>query len=116
MWNILTTDTFDQWFDAQDDHDRAKVLASMIVLKEQGPELKRPYADSVKGSKFPNMKELRVQSKGDPIRAFFAFDPERQGILLCAGHKTQRDKRFYDVMLHIADKEFAAHLERLSQR
>lgn len=82
MWNILTTDTFDQWFDAQDDHDRAKVLASMIVLKEQGPELKRPYADSVKGSKFPNMKELRVQSKGDPIRALFCFRSGTSGYLI----------------------------------
>lgn len=116
MWNILTTDTFDQWFDAQNDHDRARVLASLIVLRERGPKLKRPYADSIKGSRFQNMKELRVQSKGDPIRVFFAFDPKRQGVLLCAGHKTKHEKRFYEVMIHIADKAFTAHLERLNQR
>lgn len=112
MWLIETTDTFDKWFDALDDTDRASVLASMIVLRERGPMLSRPYADTVKGSCHNNMKELRVQSKGDPIRAFFAFDPKRKGILLCAGNKAGNDKRFYDEMIPIADREFTAHLER----
>ena len=72
--------------------------------------LPRPYADTVNGSAYSNMKELRVQSKGDPIRAFFAFDPNRKGILLCAGNKTGDEKRFYKVMIPIADREFEQHL------
>ena len=116
MWAIETTDTFDGWFDSLDDTDRANVLASMIVLRERGPMLSRPYADTVKGSIHSNMKELRVQSKGDPIRAYFAFDPKRKGILLCAGNKTGDEKRFYDVMIPIADREFTAHLEKLKKR
>ena len=79
MWVIETTDTFDEWFDALDDTDRANVLASMMVLRDRGPMLSRPYADTVNGSSYSNMKELRAQSKGDPIRAFFAFDPKRKG-------------------------------------
>ena len=39
------------------------------------------------------MKELRIQEKGCPIRAFFAFDPERKAIILCAGDKSN-DKTF----------------------
>ncbi|MCC2667505.1 MAG: uncharacterized protein K0S63_1421 [Gammaproteobacteria bacterium] len=115
MWSIETTDTFDIWFDALDDIDRTNVLASMIVLQEKGPMLSRPYADTVKGSCHSNMKDLRVQSKGDPIRAFFAFDPKRRGILLCAGNKTGNDKRFYDEMIPIADREFTAHLKKLNK-
>ncbi|MDP4536464.1 type II toxin-antitoxin system RelE/ParE family toxin [Alkalimonas collagenimarina] len=115
MWSIGTTDTFDNWFDTLDDTDRANVLASMIVLRERGPMLSRPYADTVNGSSHSNMKELRVQSKGDPIRAFFAFDPKRKGILLCAGNKAGDEKRFYDVMIPIADREFTAHLEALKK-
>ena len=113
MWLIETTDTFDKWFDELDDTDRGNVLASLMVLKERGPMLSRPYADTVYGSRHSNMKELRVQSKGDPIRAFFAFDPKRKGILLCAGNKAGDEKRFYDVMIPIADREFTAHLEKL---
>ncbi|OSQ41798.1 type II toxin-antitoxin system RelE/ParE family toxin [Thalassospira sp. MCCC 1A01428] len=115
MWTIETTDTFDDWFNALDDTDRANVLASMIVLRERGPMLSRPYADTVNGSSYRNMKELRIQSKGDPVRAFFAFDPDRKGIVLCAGNKASDEKRFYDVMIPIADREFAAHLAKLKK-
>jgi hypothetical protein len=115
MWIIETTDTFDEWFDSLDDTDRANVLASMLVLRERGPMLSRPYADTVNGSSHSNMKELRVQSKGAPIRAFFAFDPKRKGILLCAGNKTGDEKRFYEVMISIADREFTSHLKKLKK-
>lgn len=116
MWLIETTDAFDEWFDHLDDAERANVLASLIVLREKGPMLSRPHADTVNGSCHSNMKELRVQSKGDPIRVFFAFDPKRRGILLCAGNKAGNEKRFYDVMIPMADREFTAHLERLKKR
>lgn len=115
MWLIETTDTFDKWFDTLKDADRANVLASLIVLQERGPMLSRPYADTVKGSCHSNMKELRVQSNGDPIRVFFAFDPNRKGMVLCAGNKVGNEKRFYNVMLPIADREFTAHLETLKK-
>lgn len=65
------------------------------------------------GSVHGNMKDLRVQSKGKPIRAFFAFDPARTGIILCAGAKAGKEKRFYDEMIPVADREFTAHLEEL---
>jgi hypothetical protein len=96
--------------------DRANVLASMIVLQSQGPMLGRPHADTVNGSAYSNMKELRVQSKGQPLRAFFAFDPERKGVLLCAGNKAGNEKRFYEEMIPIADREYAAHLEALKRK
>ena len=80
------------------------------LLRTNGPLLGRPYGDTVQGSKFRNMKELRVQHLGRPYRAFFAFDPKRQAIVLCAGDKTG-DKRFYEKMIPLADKEFSQHLE-----
>lgn len=115
MWVIETTDLFDEWFDSLDDTDRGNVLASLMVLRERGPMLSRPYADTVNGSCHNNMKELRVQSKGDPIRAFFAFDPNRRGILLCAGNKAGKDKRFYEIMIPTADREFTSHLKKLQK-
>ncbi|PWC17719.1 type II toxin-antitoxin system RelE/ParE family toxin [Brenneria corticis] len=115
MWTIETTDTFDHWFDGLDDADRINVLAYIMVLREKGPMLTRPYADSVNGSRHRNMKELRVQSQGDPIRVFFAFDPRRRGILLCGGNKTANEKRFYTVTIPIADREFSAHLAKLKK-
>lgn len=115
MWAIETTDTFDKWFDALDDANRVNVLASLIVLQKKGPMLARPYADTVNGSRYNNMKELRVQSKGIPLRIFFAFDTTRKGILLCGGNKAANEKRFYAEMILIADREFTIHLENLKK-
>ncbi|QKJ87610.1 Diaminopimelate decarboxylase [Paramixta manurensis] len=113
MWSIKTTDTFDNWFASLNDTDRACVLAALMVLREKGPGLPRPYADTIKRSRYNNMKELRIQSRGNPIRAFFAFDPHRCGILLCAGSKAGNEKRFYDEMLPLAEREFANYLNKL---
>lgn len=110
------TDVFDSWFSTLNDRDRAYVLAALIVLREKGPMLSRPYADTVKGSRYFNMKELRIQSVGMPIRAFFAFDPHRTGILLCAGNKSGNEKRFYDEMIPLADREFTTYLEKSEKR
>ncbi|MFC0139922.1 type II toxin-antitoxin system RelE/ParE family toxin [Erwinia mallotivora] len=116
MWAIKTTDTFDNWFSSLNDSDRACVLAAMIVLREKGPGLSRPYADTLYGSRFSNMKELRIQSRGDPIRAFFAFDTNRRGILLCAGNKVGNEKRFYREMIPLADREFTHWLNMLNNK
>lgn len=116
MWNIETTDVFDKWFEALDDVDKENVLASLLLLQQKGPQLPRPYADTVKASKFMNMKELRTQSKGNPIRSFYAFDPQRTGILLCAGEKTGKEKRFYEKMIAVADHELEKHLTQLNLR
>lgn len=112
MWEVLTTEIFDDWYDSLDETNRARMMALLLVLADKGPMLGRPYADTVEASSYRNMKELRVQSKGDPLRAFFAFDPSRQGIVLCAGNKAGNEKRFYKEMIPIADREFKAHLSK----
>lgn len=113
MWDVETTDTFDEWFFDQPISLKEDVLAAMHILAEYGPQLGRPYVDTVKDSTYPNMKELRIQHAGDPIRAFFAFDPNRKAIVLCAGDKTGCvEKRFYKEMIKIADNEFSKHLAK----
>lgn len=116
MWTIKTTDTFDHWFSSLNDAARASVLAALLVLREKGPGLSRPYADTLRGSCYSNMKELRIQSRGEPIRAFFAFDLVRAGIVLCAGNKGGNEKRFYDEMLPVADREFTNWLNILKEK
>ena len=89
------------------------MLAAMVILSEYGPQLGRPFADSVNNSAFSNMKELRVQHQGSPFRAFFASDPSRCGIVLCADGKTGlNEKRFYKEMIKLADSEYRKHLNK----
>lgn len=113
---IKTTDTFERWFTSLNDTDRARVFAALLVLREKGPGLSRPYADTLRGSRYSDMKELRIQSRGEPIRAFFAFDPARTGIVLCAGNKVGNEKRFYDEMLPVAEREFTNWLKTFKEK
>ncbi|MBC8949894.1 toxin RelE [Xenorhabdus sp. TS4] len=69
VWTVILTDCFYFWLAEQDGDTQEKVLASLGNLERYGPRLSRPYADTIKGSKYPNMKELRVQHTGKPIRA-----------------------------------------------
>lgn len=113
MWAIKTTSLFDQWFDQQDNATQEKVLAGLLALAHGGPSIGRPLVDTINGARFNNLKELRVQHLGEPLRAFFAFDPQRQAIILCAGNKGGNDKRFYKEMLPVAEAEYAKHLTSL---
>ncbi len=115
-WNIILSDQFNDWYDSLDDKDRENVLAVILLLKDLGPQLTRPHSDTLNGSSYPNMKELRIQSKGNPLRAFYAFDPERNAILLCAGNKKgKKEKNFYQEMISLADKIFEAHLDKIKK-
>ncbi|QCP40392.1 type II toxin-antitoxin system RelE/ParE family toxin [Acinetobacter baumannii] len=114
MWTVITTDLFNEWLVQQDESTQEKVLAALVVLQQQGPSLGRPLVDTVYDSKFTNMKELRVQHRGKPLRAFFAFDPLRQAIVLCIGDKG--GKSFYKEMLDIADQQYELHLSTLGDQ
>lgn len=116
MWEVETTDVFDKWLVTQSEPLIEDVLAIAGILEERGPHPGRPFVDTVNGSTFPNMKALRVQHAGSPVRIFFAFDPVRRAILLCAGNKKGiNEKRFYHGMIRLADSEFANHLAKLEK-
>lgn len=112
-WTVLTTDLFNEWFEPQDEATQEKVLAALTVLQTLGPALGRPLVDTINASQFPNMKELRIQHKGKPIRALFAFDPLRQAIVLCIGNKGGNEKQIYKKMIPLADQQYALHLQTL---
>lgn len=71
--------------------------------------------DTLKGSKHANMKELRFGWQGEVWRVAFAFDPDRQAILLVGGDKGGADqKRFYKRLIGLADARFDMHLASLA--
>lgn len=71
-------------------------LARARLLREFGPRLGRPHADTLEGSRHANMKELRFEAAGGVWRVAFAFDPQRNAILLVAGDKSGgSERRFY---------------------
>jgi hypothetical protein len=113
-WTVLLDKDFDDWLAKQEKGIRVLITARSVLLERIGPNLGRPHVDAVKGSAFTNMKELRIQYKGDPWRILFAFDPERAAVLLLGGCKVG-DKRWYHEQIPIADARFRRHLESLKK-
>ena len=112
MWAVATTDTFDGWFAELGEDSQAEIIAKVNLLKLSGPRLSRPHADTLKGSKHANMKELRADTRYEVLRIAFAFDPERSAILLVGGDKSGvGQKRFYKELIAKADALYDAHLE-----
>ena len=67
------------WLKEQDKETIIGVTVALNELRDVGPGLGRPLVDTVKGSSFKNMKELRPPSSGrSEIRILFAFDPKRR--------------------------------------
>jgi hypothetical protein len=111
-WNVLFDEEFAIWLDGTPGGLRRKILSHVDLLERFGPNLGRPRVDTVKGSTFGNMKELRVQYKGEPWRVLFAFDTQRSAILLVGGCKAG-DDRWYIENVPIADERFERHLRSL---
>lgn len=111
-WSVEYTDEFDAWWvtlgaGAQDD-----IAAVVGVLEQRGPRLPFPYSSAVAGSRHGHMRELRVQSGGNPLRVFYAFDPRRTAILLLGGNKAG-DDRFYERMIPRADRHYDIYLNEI---
>lgn len=117
MWKVQSTDIFDGWFSELDDAAKVEVIAKVELLKLLGPQLGRPHADTLKGSKHPNMKELRADTRDKVLRIAFAFDPTRSAILLVAGDKGGVSQRlFYKRLIAKADALLDSHLAKLKTR
>jgi hypothetical protein len=97
-------------------HAQDELAALSQLLKHFGPQLSRPHADTLNGSKHANMKELRFDAADGAWRVAFAFDPKRAAILLVIGDKSgTNEKRFYRKLIEKADRRFDAHLADLKE-
>ncbi|MDH6098151.1 type II toxin-antitoxin system RelE/ParE family toxin [Anabaenopsis sp. FSS-46] len=115
-WTVEFHEDFEPEFDALSQEVQEELLATAKLLEEFGSQLKRPHVDTLNGSKYSNMKELRFSVHGGVWRVAFAFDPKRQGILLVAGDKSGvSQKRFYTQLIKKADARYKDHLLKLQE-
>jgi hypothetical protein len=115
-WTVLFHDEFEAEFEALVEDLQDELLAHAKLLATFGPNLGRPTVDTLKGSRHSNMKELRFSWSGQVWRVAFAFDPQRQAIVLVGGDKSGADQRkFYKRLLTVADARYDEHLRTLIQ-
>src|SRR6201996_5174082 len=116
-WTVKFHEEFESEFLDFDQAVKDELLAEAKFVKQFGPETARPHVDTLKGSAYANMKELRFEAADGEWRAAFAFDPKREGIVLVAGDKTGgSEKKFYRALIDKADARYARHLEKLKAK
>ena len=117
-WDIITSKVYDTWFSEQTEEDKVAIFGKIYLLSEYGPNLGRPHADTLKGSKkLKNLKELRPQTDNHVFRIAYIFDPNRKGLLLTGGDKkSKNEKKFYKDLIREAEQVYAAYLEKTLNR
>ncbi|SPE24029.1 hypothetical protein SBA3_1050015 [Candidatus Sulfopaludibacter sp. SbA3] len=81
-WEVEFTEEFQDWWSALTEEQQDDVAYSVRHLVEFGPALGFPHSSKVGSSRYPQMRELRTQSAGRPLRTLYAFNPLRSAILL----------------------------------
>lgn len=112
-WDVRLADEFDEELKDLPHPVQEEILASAGLLEKYGPNLGRPWVDTLKGTRFPNLKEIRVSvsDKYGVWRVAFAFDPSRTAILLVAEDKSSTNTtRFYKRLIETAEERYQRHL------
>ena len=107
-WTLVFSPQYQDWLQSLEPQQVRAIGRKLELLRMQGPLLGRPHVDHVKGSQYPNLKELRITS-GSPLRILFCFDEQRQGVVLIGGDKSTRND-WYTVTIQQAEKIFAEHV------
>ena len=95
MWGVYSTEEYLTWFLNLSKYDKEEINYKVHLLEEFGPNLGRPHADSLKGTKVKNLKELRIMTKEHLFRIAYYFDTKRNGILLTGGDKKGKDEKLF---------------------
>ena len=115
-WTVRFFDEFDDEFQKMPEAVQDALLEQTLLLQQFGPQLGRPRVDTLHGSEFANMKELRFDAADGVWRVAFAFDPAREGVFLIAGDKSGvSEKMFYKRLIAKADERYERHLKRLKR-
>ena len=115
MWEIESSEEYDKWFAALDEESKIAVLERVLLLQDQGPNLSRPYADVLHGSKkYKNIKGLRNQTKEHILKVAYYFDPIRKAFLLTGGDKKGKNQaEFYKDLIAKSETIIENHEKEL---
>lgn len=110
MVEVVGTEAFEAWFLALGDADTDAVKVAVDLLEVRGLALGFPWSSALRGSRHA-LRELRVQSRGRPIRIAYAFDPERRAVVLLGAHKAGGKERFHRWFVREAEARWEDYLD-----
>ena len=102
----VKTNEFERWFTGLSAELKGKVLSAIDHIVETGPTLGRPHADVIHGSRVHKLKEARIDQG---TRVLFAFDSNRNPVMLLGGDKTGKWNRWYPSKVRLAERLYLDH-------
>ena len=111
---ILFTDEFGEWWDRLNTDEQESIRTVVIILRTHGVTLGYPYSSKIATSRYSHMRELRIQHEGRPYRVLYAFDPQRNAVLLVGGDKTGVN-RWYEIFVPLADRIYEQYLSEIEK-
>ena len=114
-WGVEYTDQFEVWWDGLTAEEQDSIAVGVGLLRAHGPALRRPHSGSIRGSAYPNMRELVVQHAGHPYQVLYAFLRPPPGRHPADRWRQDGDERWYDVKVPLADRLYGEHLETLKR-
>ena len=112
-WIVEFTDEFELWWLELSELVQEKCAAVVDLLTREGPNLGFPYSSSIRGSVHA-LRELRIQCGGHPYRILYAFDPQRNALLILGGDKTGND-RWYEENVPKAERIYEQYLKEIEE-
>ena len=112
MFDIVTTEEFEAWFDELDKQQGRAIAVKIGMLRAEGWTLGFPHSSALKGTRYA-LRELRSEPGGHALRVIYGFDPLRRAVLLLGGDKTG-DDRFYERMIRQAERLWEQHIAEIA--
>ena len=103
---VLKTVEFQRWLASLTDEGSRKVTGAIAWVASGGPTLGRPHVDVIHGSRVHKLKEARVD-RG--TRLLFAFDSNRNLVMLLGGDKSGKWNRWYPEKIKLAERLYLDH-------
>lgn len=107
-WNVVFKEPAQEWYRQLGERDRIEIDKTIRAIRASGPGLRRPLVGTISGSRHHNLREAR--SVGGHQRILFAFDPNRNAVMLVGGDKTNRWRKWYRENIPKADRIYDQHL------
>jgi hypothetical protein len=104
--HALTTAEFERWRAGLTAEQQNAIRAVIARVEKGGPTLGRPRVDGIHGTRLHKLKEARVD-RG--IRLLFAFDSNRNPVMLVGGDKTGKWNRWYPAKVRLAERLYLDH-------
>lgn len=85
---VEVTEDFEAWWDRLNEEERISVDGMIRVLEAQGPSLGPPYSTDLAGSRYEQLRQLRVPHRDHVICVIYVCDESRIALVLLTGATT----------------------------